>query len=287
MEARSMTFPTRLAMMTVVAAHLALGGPAISAVTLEARTVAAFDRYVAETERESARSLTDDAGFLWVDAAGRERDRAALRAGQLVLSRLETKSSGRKIDVPDGIIHHWLGLVFVPGATVDRAVALLQDYDRHAAVYAPNVARSKLIARDGDTFQVYLRFYTKNVLTVVVNSDHEARFTRPTATRAYSRIVSTRIAEVENPDGPDEKEKPVGRDGGYLWRLNSSWRFMERDGGTYVQCESITLTRSIPFALAFIIKPFITGIPKETLTFTLERTRDALKAGPTSRAALP
>ncbi len=282
-----MTFPTRLAMMTVVAAHLALGGPAISAVTLEARTVAAFDRYVAETERESARSLTDDAGFLWVDAAGRERDRAALRAGQLVLSRLETKSSGRKIDVPDGIIHHWLGLVFVPGATVDRAVKLLQDYDRHAAVYAPNVARSKLIARDGDTFQVYLRFYTKNVLTVVVNSDHEARFTRPTATRAYSRIVSTRIAEVENPDGPDEKEKPVGRDGGYLWRLNSSWRFMERDGGTYVQCESITLTRSIPFALAFIIKPFITGIPKETLTFTLERTRDALKAGPTSRAALP
>jgi hypothetical protein len=272
--------------MCVVAAHLAAGGPAVSAVTLEARTVAAFDRYVAETERESARSLTDDAGFLWVDAPGRERDRAALRAGQLVLSRLETKSSGRKIDVPDGIIHHWLGLVFVPGATVDRAVKLLQDYDRHAAVYAPNVARSKLIARDGDTFQVYLRFYTKNVLTVVVNSEHEARFTRPAPGRAYSRIVSTRIAEVEDPGGPDEKEKPVGRDGGYLWRLNSSWRFLERDGGTYVQCESITLTRSIPFALAFIIKPFITGIPKETLTFTLERTRDALRPGATSRVAL-
>ena len=274
--------------MCVATAHLAAGGPTLGAVTLEPRTVAAFDRYVAETERESARSLADEAGFLWVDAPGRERDRAALRAGQLVLSRLETKSAGRKIDVPDGLIHHWLGLVFVPGATVDRAVALLQDYDRHAAVYTPNVARSRLIARDGDTFKVYLRFYTKNVLTVVVNSEHEARFMRPTPRRAYSRIVSTRIAEVDDPGGPDEKEKPVGRDGGYLWRLNSSWRFLERDGGTYIQCESITLTRSVPFALAFIIKPFITGIPKETLTFTLERTRNALKAGTTtSRAASP
>src|SRR5918993_1444393 len=160
---RSMTFRLRLT-MCVATAHLVAGGPTISAVTLEPRTVAAFDRYVAETERESARSLGDEAGFLWVDAPGRERDRAALRAGQLVLSRLETKSAGRKIDVPDGLIHHWLGLVFVPGATVDRAVALLQDYDRHAAVYTPNVARSRLIAGDGDTFKVYLRFYTKKVL---------------------------------------------------------------------------------------------------------------------------
>jgi len=271
----------------VVGALVVSAGPTTSAVTLEPHTIAAFDRYIAETERESARSLAQDSGFLWVDAAGREKERVALRAGQLVISRLETKSAGRKIDVPDGVIHHWMGLVFVPGATVDRAVELLQDYDRHAAVYAPSVARSKLIARDGDTFRMYLRFYTKKVLTVVVNSEHEAKFSRPAPGRAYSRIVSTRIAEVDDPGGPQEKEMPVGRDGGYLWRLNSNWRFLERDGGTYVQCESITLTRTVPFALAFIIKPFITGIPKETLTFTLERTRDALKAGSTSRPVSP
>jgi hypothetical protein len=264
---------------------MAASGSAAGTVTLEPQTIAAFDRYVAETARESARSLAGSAGFLWTDSAGREPDRAALRAGQLVISRLETRSGGRKIDVPDGIIHHWLGVVFVPGATVDRAVALLQDYDRHAAVYKPNVARSRVIARDGDVFRVYLRFYTKNVLTVVVNSEHEARFTRPAPDRAFSRVVSTRIAEVDDPGGPNETERPIGRDGGYLWRLNSNWRFLERDGGTYVQCESITLTRSVPFGLAFIIKPFITGIPKDTLTFTLERTRAALEAGATSRAA--
>ena len=270
-----MTPRLRLVCWIALAAMVAATRP-ISAVTLAPRTIEAFERYVAETRRQSDPSLSDPRRFLWVDAVGREKDLAALRSGELVISRLETKFAGKSIDVPDGLIHHWLGLVFVPGVTVDQAVRLLQDYDSHGEVYKPNVARSKLLDREGDVFKVYLRFYTKKVLTVVVNSEHDARFTRPAPDRAYSRIVSTRIAEVEDPDTPDEKEKPVGRDGGYLWRLNSDWRFLERDGGTYVQCESITLTRTAPFGLGLIIRPFITGIPRETLTFTLERTRAAL-----------
>lgn len=155
-------------------------------------------------------------------------------------------------------------------------MALLQDYDHHADIYKPNVARSRLLAHEGETFHVFLRFFMKKVLTVVVNSEHDARFTRASPTRAYSRIVSTRIAEVDDPDSPLEVEKPVGRDGGYLWRLNSYWRFLERDGGTYVQCESITLSRGIPVGLGWIVGPFVTSIPKDTLTFTLETTRHQL-----------
>ena len=273
-----MTTRRRTVCWVVLAAILA-GTRPITAVTLAPRTIEAYERYVAETRRQSDPSLTEPGRFLWVDAEGREKDLAALRSGELVISRLETKIGEKKIDVPDGLIHHWVGLVFVPAVTVDQAVRLLQDYDTHGEVYKPNVARSKVIARDGDVFRMYLRFYTKKVLTVVVNSEHEARFTRPAPDRAYSRIVSTRIAEVDDPDTPEEKEKPVGRDGGYLWRLNSYWRFLERDGGTYVQCESITLTRTAPFGLGVIIRPFITGIPRETLTFTLERTRAALSKG--------
>ena len=270
--------PSMIRITTCVAFALVVpGSRTTAAVTLEPHTVAAFDRYVAETNRQSALSLLQSDGFLWVDGTGREKQLTTLRAGQLVISRIETKRDGKSIDVPDGLIHHWIGLVFVPGATVDQAVTLLQAYDTHAEVYRPSVAQSKLIERDGDIFKVFLRFYTKKVLTVVVNSEHQAHFTRPQQDRAYSRIVSTRIAEVDNPGTLSEKEKPVGRDGGYLWRLNSNWRFLERDRGTYVQCESITLTRSVPFALGLIIKPFITGIPKESLTFTLERTRAALK----------
>ncbi len=241
-------------------------------------TTAAFERYVAETEAQRAA----DPRFLWFDgdSASAQALREKVRNGQFVIERLETRANGREIDIPDGLAHHWLGIVFVPGATLDQALALLQDYDRHAEIYSPNVARSRLLDRNGDRFRAYLRFAMQKVITVVVNSEHEAVFTRESPTQARSRIVSTRIAEVENPNTQQEREKPVGQDGGYLWRLNSYWRLAERDGGVYVQCESVSLTRGIPFGLGWVVGPFVTSIPRETLTFTLQTTRKALMARP-------
>jgi hypothetical protein len=236
-----------------------------SAAELKPATVAAFDRYVRATEARMAAELASSDRFV-----------KPVRAGEFAIERLTTTENGKEIDVPDGLIHHWVGTVFVPGATVDQAVALLQDYDHHAEIYRPAVARSKTRSRNGDTFHVYLRFFMKKVITVVMNSEHEARFTRPSRDRAHSRIYSTRIAEVENPDTAQEREKPVGNDGGYLWRLYSYWRFLERDGGVLVQCESISLTRGIPTGFGWLIGPFVTSIPRESLTFTLETTRATL-----------
>lgn len=238
---------------------------------LETGTVAAFDRYVEATERGHA-----SGPFLWVDGAPQALQND-LRRGGFVIESLETRDQNRDIEIPGGIVHHWLGTVFARGATLAQAVALLQDYDRHASLYAPNVARSKLIARDGDRFTVFLRFSMKKVITVVVNSEHDARFTRLGADRASSRIVSTRIAQVEDAGTASEHELPVGRDGGYLWRLNSYWRFQEREGGVMIQCESITLTRQIPFLARALVRPFVDSIPRETLSFTLEKTRAALE----------
>jgi hypothetical protein len=252
-----------------------LAGSTAVAADLQPETVAAFDRYVRATERR----MDGAAPYLWVDTLGEARRRealAALRRGELVIEPLETREQGKAIDVPDGLIHHWIGVVFVPRGTVDGAVALLQDYDRHAQVYAPTVARSKTLARNGDAFKVHLRFMMKKGITVVTNTEHEARFTRDGPDRAQSRIHSTRIAEVEEPGTPKEREKPIGRDGGYLWRLNSYWRFVERDGGVYVQCESITLTRGIPTGFGWLVRPFVTSIPRESLAFTLETTRKQL-----------
>jgi hypothetical protein len=245
-----------------------------TAAELRPATVAGFNRYAAVYEAQSAK-----APFLWIDgeSADQRRAREVARSGGLVMERIQVRAGGRDIPIPDGIVHHWLGTVFVPGATVDKALALLQAYDRHADIYKPAIARSRLISSDGDTFRFFLRFYAKKVITVVLNSEHEARFTREDATRARSRIVSTRIAEVENPDTPQEREKPVGNDGGYLWRLNSYWRVVARDGGVYVQCETLSLTRSIPFGLNWIVGPFVTSVPRELLSFTLVTSRSALR----------
>jgi hypothetical protein len=258
---------------------LAVTARSVTAADLQPATVTAFDGYVRATE---ARMTARQAPFLWIDGmpdTSRRDGVDALRRGEFVIEALETRDGARRIDVPDGLVHHWIGVVFIPGGTVDRALALLQDYDHHQTIYTPNVARSRVLARDGDHFRVYLRFFMKKVITVVVDSEHDARFTRDAPDRASSRIVSTRIAEVENPGTPQEQAKPVGHDGGYLWRLNSYWRFLERDGGVYVQCETITLTRGIPFGVGWMIKPFVTSIPRETLAFTLETTRKALTKG--------
>jgi hypothetical protein len=254
---------------------LFLGAGAAFSAELQAGTVAAFDRYVRVTEQR----MKNDQQFLWVDAlppSQRGNQVEALRRGGLVIESLTTRDAGKNIDTPDGMVHHWLGVVFVPNASVDKTLALLQDYDRHAQIYAPAVAASKLLSREGNNFRVSLRFIMKKVITVVVNTENDARFTRETANRASSRIYSTRIAEVEGAGTPSEHEKPVGNDGGYLWRLYSYWRLLERDGGTYVQCESISLTRDIPLGFGWLVRPFVTSIPRESLEFTLVTTRKVL-----------
>ncbi len=250
-----------------------LPAPAAAA-DLSTRSVVNFDRYIRVTE-----SRLDRGAFLWIDSlstAQQQARRDELRRGVLIIETQKTLDGGAEIDVPDALVHHWLGLAFVPGATIDQALALLQDYNAHAQIYKPVVARSRLNSRNGDTFRFYLRFLMKKVITVVVNSEHEARFSRPLPDRAEGRIHSTRIAEIEDPGTPTERELPVGHDSGYLWRLNTYWRLLARDGGVYLQCESVSLTRGIPMGLGWAVGPFVTSIPRESLTFTLKTTRDRL-----------
>jgi hypothetical protein len=114
------------------------------------------------------------------------------------------------------------------------------------------------------------------VVTVILNTEYDVTYTRLDAGRATSDSRSTRIAEVENAGKPNQSEKAVGNDSGFMWRLNSYWRFQQRDGGVYVQLEAISLTRDIPTGLGWLISPFISSIPKESLVFTLTHTREVL-----------
>ena len=263
--------------LRLIAATFLIGGLGlpISAAELTTRTAGAFDRYVRVAEAQ----MDTRPGFLWPDhLPDLERERAleSIRAGEPFMARVETRDHGQSLHVPDGLVHHWVGLAFTPGATLEQALNLMQDYDRHAIVFRPAITQSKLLARDGQVFRVHLRFFMKKVITVVVDTENEARFRSVAADRARSWIRSLHVNEIEEPDTPREQTLPEGSGGGYLWRLNSYWWFLERDGGTYVQCESISLTRDIPFGLRWLIGPFITSIPRESLTFMLGTTRRTL-----------
>jgi len=257
-----------------VAAHARPGG----LFSLREATIQAFGNYVAKTESQNAESLRLGP-FLWVDSL-QDRDRIAafakLRAGEVELRRFSINRAGGKNEVPGGMIHDWEGIIFIPGVKIDDVLRVLQDYDHHATYYAPDVASARIESRDGNQFRVFLRFRRRKIVTVVLDTEHAVTYYRDSPLRAHSRSSAERIAQVEDPGGPREKEKPPGEDDGFLWRMETWWRMEERDGGVYVQNQVVSLTRDIPAGLAWLIEPFITNIPKETLDFTLQATRKAV-----------
>jgi len=265
--------------LTLLLCLLAGASAAVAAADLTPAISAAFDRYARLTEQRITAEVADNAKFLWIDTLPQNRRAEVLRGLQqagVIIERLETRDGSKAIEVPDGLIHHWVGTVFVPGVGVKETLALMQDYDRHAKYFAPAVAGSKLLERDGARFRVALRFYVKKIIAVTMDTENQAEFFQPASDRAHSRIRSTRVTEIADAGTPQEKPKPAGEENGFMWNLNTYWRFLERDGGTYIQCESLTLTRDVPFALAWIVRPIVTQMPRESLTFTLAKARESL-----------
>ncbi len=257
--------------------RVAVAEPAV--LVLMPSTVEAFSGYVQLTEARNDAELKRGTGLLWVDGLpGTEPAQAygELRRGEVKMRKLETLQNGEPIRCPGGMIHHWVGLVFIPGAKLQDVLGVLEDYNRHAVYYAHDVEQSKIESRDGDHFRVFLRFRRHKVVTVVLDTEHDVQYFRDSETRAHSRSSAVRIAQVENAGKSDERWKTPGDDDGFLWRMETWWRMIEDDGGVYVQSEVVSLTRDIPTGLAWMIGPFVTSIPKESLAFTLEATRKAV-----------
>ena len=269
---------TRVVCLAAIAV-LAASGRAVRSAELKSPTIEAFDRYTRIAESNIEAEVTAPDRFLHVfhgDAAERAKTDSALRRGEIAVERLKATDHGRRIDVPEGLIHHWIGSIYVPHVNLGRAVAVLQDFDQHAELFRPNIARSKILEHDGDRFRLSLRFNMKKIISVTVDTESMAEFTPRGPDRETSAIRSLRVNEVENAGTPEERQKPAGRGGGYLWRMNTYWRFLERDGGTYIECEALTLSRNIPTGLAWLIGPIVSSIPREMLTSALQATRRSL-----------
>ncbi len=251
-----------------------LGVSAVSscfAAELTPQMLAAFDRYV-----KAAEARVDEraqARKLWVDDSA-ERLKL-VRGGGVAVAPLIGKGDGPLDD--DALVHDWIGAAFVPGATLAQTLASVQDYDRNKLTHKPEVIDSKLLSHTGNDFRVRLRLMKKKVITVVLETEHDIRYVPVDATFAHSRSYSTRISEVQDPGTPRERETAPGHDHGFLWRLYSYWRFLERDGGVYIECQAISLTRDVPTGLGWLIEPIIRGLPRESLIRTLESTRTAIE----------
>jgi hypothetical protein len=244
--------------------------------------VEGFNNYVEATEARIAKELTRPGAFLYIDGLpepDRSKTLGSAREGNIFIEPLAShNASGTAILVPGGLVHHWIGAVFIPGATLGQILKLVQNYDCHAEIYKPEVVRSRLLHHEGNDYQIFYRLREKKIITVTLDTDHHVQYFPIDSTHCRSHSASTRIAEVADADQPNEYEKAVGHDGGFLWRMNSDWRFEEKDGGVYVEVESVSLTRDIPQGLGWLVKPFVNSVPRESLLMTLGATRAAVEA---------
>ncbi len=242
-----------------------------AATELRQESLEDFHQYIRQTEARIADQVSGKRSFLWTDESRQRLEQ--VRQGQVAVQLWNGRGPEH---VRDGLIHDWIGAIFVPGAPLESALALLQDYNNHYRIYQPEVVASRILEHDGNHYRIYLRLLKKKVITVVLNTEHDVQYYPLDSTRWYSRSYSTKIVQLENPGQSNERELPVGQDGGYLWRLYTYWRFQERDGGVYLECEAISLTRDIPTGLGWLIEPIIRELPRDSLVKTLEATRRSL-----------
>jgi hypothetical protein len=154
---------------------------------------------------------------------------------------------------------------------------LMRDISAYPQHFSPQVLQAKVLMQQGDHLQAIMRVRQKHILTVVMDTSYDITFGRLDAQHGYSISRSTRISEIGSPGTSSEHVLSADEEHGFLWRLNTYWSYEERDGGLYMQIESVSLTRSVPTGLNWVVQPFIEKIPRESLEFTLRSTCNALR----------
>jgi hypothetical protein len=262
----------------IILVSLAAESPAFAAgdATLTAKTAADFTKYVAAVETRLAHEVAANEPFLEIErqpAAKLATTMAALRRGEVIVTRGAARdASSNEIAIDGGLINHWRGTVFVPKVTLDHLLSVLQEpqTDKHKQ---EDVLASRVIARDGDSQKVYLRLRRTKFVTVVYDTEYDVEYKRLTPKRALSNSISTKIVEIENAGTPKERALPEGDDHGYMWRLNSYWRYEQLADGVLVEIESLTLSRALPAIIGPLIRPIVNSTARESMSRTLASVR--------------
>ena len=231
-----------------------------------------YQAYVREAEAGIQREIHSPT-YLWAARSPARWERVL--SGEPVVESWNAQGDS---DIGDALIHDWIGAYFISGVKLAQVAAFLQNYAVHQNFYRPEVVDSRLLSHNVNVYRLYYRLVKKKILTVVLNTEHTANYYPISATRMVTSSYTTRIAEVKGAGTPEERELPPGKDHGFLWRLNTYWRLEERDGGVYIECRTISLTRSVPFGLGWLINPIIRSLPRESLAHMLTATAEGVRS---------
>ncbi len=246
----------------------------LHAVELRANTLQAWDRYIENADAGMQARLNGRQPFLWADeATGRP---SSLQSGKILVVPV----AGHGIrGVPSGLIHDWIGAIFIPHATIPSLLAVLRDYDRYKDVYRPAVVESKALAcTTGE--QRFSMVWQRKVLFVsaAMEGQYSTREFSAGRTRGYNIGATTEMREIQDYGESGEHFLEPGHGSGFIWRMHSIARYEERDGGVYLELEAIALTRDIPLSLRWLVSPIVNHLSIDSLETSLRQTRDAVES---------
>lgn len=260
----------------VVMAVLGTAGTAQASgdATLQPKTVRAFNTYAATVEARRGRELSANQPFLEIErqpAVQLSRTLAALKRGEVIVSTAVSHDVS-EVPVDGGLINHWRGSIFVPKVRLDYLLKVLQapQSDQHKQ---EDVVSSRVVPRGPDAQKLYLRVKRTRIVTVVYDTEYDVTYKRLAPDRAISNSFSTKIVEIEDAGTPRERAMPEGEDHGYMWRLNSYWRYKQLEDGVLVEVESLSLSRDLPAIIGPLIRPIVTSTARESITRTLSALR--------------
>jgi putative flippase GtrA len=257
---------------TVPAAALLLvaGLPSPARADQRSPLLDAWQRYEASLEGRYA-AATAPVFFVQDQEGSAKGWRDTAMGGGVSMTKIDPPS------IPDGKIHHWAGAVFVPGLTLDTVLERLKGNAGRESEFYDDVTASKLLKRDGDHLNVFMRLRRTTLVTVTYNTEHAVEYRRVRPERASARSVATKIAELADAGTRTEHEKPAGDDRGFLWRLNAYWRYEAVAGGVLIECESVSLSRAVPYVVRPLANPIVDRIARDSLERTLRSLRAVLK----------
>jgi hypothetical protein len=155
-------------------------------------------------------------------------------------------------DVANGSIHHYSGAIRVPGATIEMARKMMQDYPNYTKYFKADIGASKGERLPDSTPED--EHYTTDLLlvqstlwiNVTYDTKYDVHYRRLAKDRWAVRSVAVSIKEQKDAKNAAGGHYPPGEDHGFLWKTNTYWQVRERDGGLDMQVDSISLSRTSP-----------------------------------------
>ena len=260
--------------LSAVGVAIAISPPGSLTAQAPAAGSARFDSYVKSVEVRLAEQHRSRAAFLATPATRWSEGAPSIPAGRVQIEHIIVPGGA---EVEGAMIHHWRASTFVRGASAADFEALLRNLPAYPRIFAPRVTRADLVAGRGDRVETAMRLREQHVITIWMDASYDVQFGQLDPTHRYMISRSTQVRELAGVGTPSERTLSPSEEHGWLWRMNTYWSYQEKDGGLYLQVESISLSRAIPRGLGWAVGPYVESVPRQSLEWTLQAVCRAIQ----------